>query len=133
VPLPTPPLGLLFLGTPADPQRSFRFGPNEQLLLYTDGVTEARDAKRMFYPLHERVGVLAAKMAGRGPVRSAANGGTDLAQRPDLLDLIRADLLRHTGAPLGDDAALLLVRAPAAWPGRRLLGMPPAQAGTIVG
>jgi hypothetical protein len=46
---------------------------------------------------------------------------------------VRADLLRHTGAPLGDDAALLLVRAPAAWPGRRLVNLPPAQAGTVVG
>jgi hypothetical protein len=34
-----------------------------------------------------------------------------------LLDVLRADLLRHSGAPLDDDAALLLVRAPAAWPG----------------
>jgi hypothetical protein len=32
-----------------------------------------------------------------------------------LLELIRADLLRHVGSPLHDDAALLLVRAPAAW------------------
>jgi len=133
VPLPAPPLGLLILGKPADAQRTFHFGPNEQLLLYTDGVTEARDAKRTFYPLQERLGVLAAKTAGKSAVRPAANGSTDLSSCQDLLDLIRADLLRHTGAPLGDDAALLLVRAPALWPGRRLVAGPPAQAGTIVG
>ena len=33
------------------------------------------------------------------------------------LDLVRDDLLRYVGAPPDDDAALLLVRAPAAWPG----------------
>jgi hypothetical protein len=40
-----------------------------------------------------------------------------------LLDLIRDDLLRHAGAPLEDDAALLLVRAPAQWPGRTPAGV----------
>jgi len=134
VPVPAPPLGLLVLGQPADAERSFHLGPNEQLLLYTDGVTEARDAKRTFYPLHERIGALAAKAAGKSPVRSAAaNGSADLTQCQELLELVRADLLKHTGAPLGDDAALLLVRAPAAWPGRRLVNLPPAQAGTVVG
>jgi hypothetical protein len=167
VPVPAPPLGLLFLGEPADPQRCFDLGPDEQLLLYTDGVTEARDTRQTFYPLQERIGMLAAKvatdrvlpafptrsMAGSPATRSAATrsaatrsaatrsavtrsaagaiaDGT-VGQR--LLDLIRADLLRHTGAPLGDDAALLLVRAPAAWPGRHLVEMPPAEAGTTVG
>ena len=28
---------------------------------------------------------------------------------------VRDDLFRHTGAPLDDDAALVLVRAPAVW------------------
>ena len=36
---------------------------------------------------------------------------------PSLLDLVRDDLLRYVGAPPDDDAALLLVRAPSAWPG----------------
>jgi hypothetical protein len=139
VPLPAPPLGLIFLGKPADAQRCFDLGPNEQLLLYTDGVTEARDAKGTFYPLRERIGVLAAKTAGKGPLWPAA-GGTSLLPCQDVLDLIRADLLRHAGAPLGDDAALLLVRAPAAcWPGytgrpsRRLDDLPPAEASTLSG
>jgi hypothetical protein len=38
-------------------------------------------------------------------------------QAQGLLDLVRADLHKHVGAPLEDDAALLLVHAPAAWPG----------------
>jgi hypothetical protein len=145
VPLPAPPLGLLTLGEPADPQRCFDFGPNDQLLLYTDGVTEARDARQAFYPLPERIGALAAKTAGKGVLRPSANGGAGPAHCQDLLDQLRADLLRHTGAPLADDAALLLVRAPAVWPGgsgapgapghpgRRLDDMPPAAAGTTVG
>jgi hypothetical protein len=45
-------------------------------------------------------------------LKSALNGSA----RQGLLDLIRADLLKHVGAPLDDDAALLLVDAPAAWP-----------------
>jgi hypothetical protein len=35
-------------------------------------------------------------------------------------------VLKHVGAPLDDDAALLLVRAPAAWPGTRVTA-PPAR------
>jgi serine phosphatase RsbU (regulator of sigma subunit) len=84
------------------------------LVLYTDGVTEARDASREFYPLDERVKALApqarAKLTKTGKIR--ANGAA-----PSLLDLVRDDLLRYVGAPPDDDAALLLVRAPSAWPG----------------
>jgi hypothetical protein len=40
--------------------------------------------------------------------------------RQGLLDLIRADLHKHVGAPLDDDAALLLVQAPAAWPATQI-------------
>jgi serine phosphatase RsbU (regulator of sigma subunit) len=126
VPLPAPPLGLLTLGELANAGESFDFGPDDQLLLYTDGVTEARDARRAFYPFYERIGPLAAKTASRAGAGCA-----------ELLDLVRADMLRHTGAPLADDAALLLVRAPASWPaqgrGRRLDDLPSAGAGTIVG
>ena len=43
--------------------------------------------------------------------RASGDGGA-------LLELLRDDLLRHAGAPLEDDAALLLVRAPAQWPGQ---------------
>ena len=63
VPAPAPPLGLLTLGDCSDARLSFKLQPNDQLLLYTDGVTEARDASRAFYPLSERVSVLAVRAA----------------------------------------------------------------------
>ena len=111
---PSPPLGLITLGSDAGAKQVYPFKPNDQLLLYTDGVTEARDASREFYPLDERVKALAPKARPRltktGKIR--ANGTA-----PTLLDLVRDDLLRYVGAPPDDDAALLLVRAPAAWPG----------------
>jgi hypothetical protein len=106
VPAPAPPLGLLTLGDSSGAARTLSFKPNDQLLLYTDGVTEARDHRQSFYPLDERLAVLRAKANGHGSgVR--------------LLELLRDDLLRHRGAPLEDDAALMLIRAPAAWPAAR--------------
>jgi hypothetical protein len=120
VPMPAPPLGLLALGDSSAAQLSYALQPNEKLLLYTDGVTEARDAKRAFYPLTERIGALAAKAsatqaAGKPMLKPVSNVGGRQGQGQGLLDLVRADLHRHVGAPLDDDAALLLVHAPATW------------------
>ena len=109
VPAPAPPLGLLTLGDDSGASRTIAFKPNDQLLCYTDGVSEARDGDRTFYPLDERLALLGAQ------VRRARASGDGAA----LLDLIRDDLLRHAGAPLEDDAALLLIGAPAQWPGSR--------------
>lgn len=103
VPAPAPPLGLLTLGDSSGAARTAAFKPNDRLLLYTDGVTEARDGDRVFYPLDDRLALL---------------GGQADGDSAGLLELLREDLLRHAGAPLEDDAALLLVRAPAQWPGR---------------
>jgi hypothetical protein len=130
---PAPPLGLLSLGgewTGAQAYLALR--PNDQLLLYTDGITEARDAKRVFYPLPERVAhLLIARAASKqaAVASAAANGHADGAACQHLLDLIRADLLRHTGEPLHDDAAMLLVRAPALWSGPRIVVDPPPKTG----
>jgi serine phosphatase RsbU (regulator of sigma subunit) len=111
---PAPPLGLITLGSDAGAKEVYTFKPNDQLLLYTDGVTEARDASREFYPLDERVKALAPqarpKLTKAGRIRASGSS-------PTLIDLVRDDLLRYVGAPPEDDAALLLVRAPAAWPG----------------
>jgi serine phosphatase RsbU (regulator of sigma subunit) len=103
---PAPPLGMMTLGDPSGAARKIDLQPNDQLLLYTDGVTEARDKSRAFYPLQQRLASLTTGGAGGGKGRG----------RPDLLGLLRADLLKYVGEPLDDDAALLLVRAPAAWP-----------------
>ncbi|MFJ8857776.1 PP2C family protein-serine/threonine phosphatase [Streptomyces sp. NPDC102451] len=88
---PAPPLGVgpLTDAGPAEDVFSFRAG--DVLLLYTDGVTEARDGSGRFYPLAERVGSWTG--AGPGP----------------LLDRLGADLLRHAGGHLGDDAAMVAV------------------------
>jgi serine phosphatase RsbU (regulator of sigma subunit) len=99
VPSPAPPLGLLSLGDNSGASRTLSFRAGDELLLYTDGVTEARDPQRGFYPLDKR---LAELIVPNGP-------GTGLLER------LREDLLRHVGAPLDDDAALVLIRAPGAW------------------
>ncbi len=103
VPSPAPPLRLLPLGDCSAAGRTLPFRPGGALLLYTDGVTEARDSRRRCYPLAARLAGLAASSTG------------DI--RPDLLECLRDDLLRHAGGPVDDDAALVLVRAPAAWSG----------------
>ncbi len=86
------PLGLASLGSPMPKPQRFPFGDGDQILFYTDGVIEARDEARAFYPLTERVHLLAA------------------ADPQNALDELRADLLNHVGGPLLDDAAMLLVR-----------------------
>ena len=113
---PAPPLGLLTLGSDAGAKEVCAFQPDDQLLLYTDGVTEARDARREFYPLDERVRALAPRTQQRLSLAGKLRG---TGSPPTLLDLVRDDLLSYVGAPPDDDAALLLVRAPAAWPGAR--------------
>ena len=103
VPAPALPLRLMSLGGTSGAERTVPLHPGDALLLYTDGVTEARDGRREFYPLEERVAGLAAR----------SGGSTE-----DLLERLRDDLLRHVGAPLDDDAALLLVRVTGAWDAR---------------
>jgi serine phosphatase RsbU (regulator of sigma subunit) len=129
VPAPAPPLGLLALGDCSAAQLIHALQPDDQLLLYTDGVTEARDAKRAFYPLPERVSVLAAKAAGsqaagKAVLKPVSSVSGRHGQSLGLLDLVRTDLHKHVGAPLDDDAALLLVQAPAAWPAARIATTP---------
>jgi serine phosphatase RsbU (regulator of sigma subunit) len=99
VPAPALPLRLMSLGGTSGAERTVPLQPGDALLFYTDGVTEARNGRREFYPLEERVAGLAAR-----------SGSAE-----DLLDRLRDDLLRHVGAPLDDDAALLLVRVTGAW------------------
>ncbi|WP_443334325.1 PP2C family protein-serine/threonine phosphatase [Streptomyces sp. GB4-14] len=93
---PAPPLGLRALSEDTPRLQVVSFDDGDQLLLYTDGVTEARDAGRAFYPLAD------------GLTRSLRDG-------PDrTLAALHQDLLDHVGGRLHDDAALLLLRRPAA-------------------
>lgn len=96
---PAPPLGLAIGPTSALSYvpASFPFRDGDRLVLYTDGVTEARDPGGRFYPLAERVALRA-----------------DLRPGP-LVDAITADLREHAGGRLVDDMALVVAqRAPGA-------------------
>ncbi|MFE1260514.1 PP2C family protein-serine/threonine phosphatase [Streptomyces albogriseolus] len=95
---PAPPLGLRALSDDAPRLQVVPFGDGDQLLLYTDGVTEARDADRAFYPLAE------------GLTRHLYD------EPAKTLAALHEDLLDHVGGRLHDDAALLLLRRPAAAP-----------------
>ncbi|MFI2606614.1 PP2C family protein-serine/threonine phosphatase [Kitasatospora sp. NPDC018619] len=90
-PHPAPPLGLGELAPRRYETETFPFGPGDRLLIYTDGVIEARDAQRRFYPLTERV------TAWRAETPAA------------LLQGLRRDLLAHVGGRLDDDAAMVVV------------------------
>ncbi|MET9683449.1 PP2C family protein-serine/threonine phosphatase [Streptomyces coeruleorubidus] len=93
---PSPPLGLRALAGQAPSLHALPFADGDQLLLYTDGVTEARDHGRAFYPLAEGL----ERHVSHEPART--------------LDALHDELLAHVGGRLHDDAALLLIRKPAA-------------------
>nr|WSX53054.1 serine/threonine-protein phosphatase [Streptomyces sp. NBC_00974] len=89
---PAPPLGLSELVDTGFAAQSFAFEPGDVVLLYTDGVSEARDASGAFFALQER----AARWPGGGP--------------DALLRHLCAALLAHTpGSRLGDDAAMVAI------------------------
>ncbi|WP_211362907.1 PP2C family protein-serine/threonine phosphatase [Streptomyces phaeoluteigriseus] len=93
-PRPAPPLGLRALTDQTPDLHVLPFTDGDQLLLYTDGVTEARDRDREFYPLHE------------GLARTLTDNPAST------LTALHDDLLAHVGGRLHDDAALLLIRKP---------------------
>jgi serine phosphatase RsbU (regulator of sigma subunit) len=96
---PSPPLGLLDMGGhwPHADLLGVRAGDN--VLLYTDGVSEACDCHGRPYPLAERAAALAAR-----PLERAEEPGERLPE------LLRDDLLEHVGGDLRDDATLLYLR-----------------------
>ncbi|MFJ3338181.1 PP2C family protein-serine/threonine phosphatase [Streptomyces sp. NPDC086766] len=91
--VPVPPLGLADLNGGDIVVEEADFPPGAVLLLYTDGVTEARGPSGAFYPLADRL-------------------RRWTALPPDaLLTAVHADLRRYVGgARLADDVAMVAVR-----------------------
>ncbi|MET7380959.1 PP2C family protein-serine/threonine phosphatase [Streptomyces sp. NPDC005526] len=108
--LPLPPLGLedLISDLPVKPE-SYAFLPGDRLLLYTDGVIEARNRDSEFFALSEAMEGIG---AGTTP--------------PEFLERLHQALIRHTGGDLADDVAMILAD--------RFNGLPePSSGGADVG
>lgn len=88
---PALPLGLGELSVGGNDVETFAFDSHDLLLLYTDGLIEARDSHGRFFPLIERV----ACCAERDP--------------RTLIENLRDDLLTHVGGHLSDDAAVIAI------------------------
>lgn len=114
---PNPPLGLLHLGDGRFEPTTVKLGSSDRLLLYTNGVTDARNDEGRSFPLVERM---------------MARADEDLGV---FLDALRGDLLGHAQGRLTDDAILLLIQVdrspvnalsvaglPAALPSKRAAG-----------
>jgi len=89
---PAPPLGLGALSDGSYRPHAFRYGPGDMLLLYTDGVSEARDSRGAFYPLARR----AAALSRHGPAQLIAS--------------LEADVRGYVPGVLADDMAMIAVR-----------------------
>ncbi|MDG4767354.1 PP2C family protein-serine/threonine phosphatase [Solwaraspora sp. WMMD406] len=84
-----PPLGL-HRDAPDPTELTRPWSPGDRLLLYTDGLVEARNGGGKFLDSTQVTACL------------------DLADRQEVLDRIVAELHRHSGGQITDDAALLL-------------------------
>ncbi|MDT9697504.1 PP2C family protein-serine/threonine phosphatase [Streptomyces sp. P17] len=91
---PALPLGMSGLGNWPDRADDAPFPPGTTLLLYTDGLSEARDPHGVFYDPQ-------ARLAGRG----FRDPGT-------LIRTLAEEVRRHCGGGMADDMALLAVRRP---------------------
>ncbi len=91
---PALPLGMGDLGVWPDRAEESCFPGGATLLLYTDGLTEARDERGEFYDPY-------AYLAGRSFRHPA-----------ELLDTLAEDVRRYSGDGMADDMALLALRRP---------------------
>lgn len=89
---PALPLGLGDLGGATPSMDTVDFEDGDILLLYTDGLIEARDAVGSFYPLSDRL---------RDWTCFTPN---------ELLQAIHSDLLHHIPSRLADDVAMIAVQ-----------------------
>ncbi|MFJ4190045.1 MULTISPECIES: PP2C family protein-serine/threonine phosphatase [unclassified Kitasatospora] len=87
-----PPLGVLDPADVRPPVHRVPLHGGDRILLFTDGVIEARNRSGAFYPLAERF------------PRCADGRPADVLQR------LHEDVVRHVGRQLGDDAAMLLLQ-----------------------
>lgn len=91
---PSPPFNLAALLDDGYHVDVVPFGAGDSLLLYTDGVSEARNRDGVFYPLADRL----------RPLATAAPRA--------LIDHLGADLLAYASDELNDDAAALAIHRP---------------------
>lgn len=91
--VPSPPLNLSALIGDHYCVDTVPFAPGDQLLLYTDGVSETRDRAGEFFPLPDWL-----RRQGPEPPR-------------ELLERLHSDLLHFSGGGLDDDIAALSVRS----------------------
>jgi serine phosphatase RsbU (regulator of sigma subunit) len=91
---PALPLGMGDLGTWPDLAEEHRFPGGATLLLYTDGLSEARDGRGRFYDPE-------ARLTGRAVPEPGA-----------LLAALAGEARRHSGGFLTDDMVLLALRRP---------------------
>lgn len=85
------PFGLTELTTVDREADLVPFGPGDQILFYTDGISEARDKSGAFY-----------EVSGCGPLLDNPTPDAALGQ-------LSTDVIRHVGHELLDDAAMLLI------------------------
>ncbi|GHJ36205.1 PP2C family protein-serine/threonine phosphatase [Streptomyces sp. TS71-3] len=97
---PSTPLGLGGLATSSYAPETFPFPEGGRVLLYTDGVSEARDRDGTFYPVVERA-------AEADRVAMWSDGGPET-----LVEFLTRDLLDYVNDNLADDMAMIAVERP---------------------
>lgn len=107
---PAPPLGLLDLtdeSCPLSCPLGARAG--DTVLLYTDGVTEARSAAGAVYPFAERAALVSAELAREFGGERESGTGREFDEGhmgAALVDALRTGLAAHIGGRFRDDATL---------------------------